>query len=65
MVFHDEDAIADVVNATVHTMREATFQIGKAERGLSAGQIARMEEAIAELQRAMHTRKRPRSASRP
>lgn len=63
MVFHDEDAIADVVNATVHTMKEATFQIGKAQRGLSAGQIARIEEAIAALQHAMR-KKHPRTAGR-
>jgi len=63
MVFHDEDAIADVVNATVHTMREATFQIGRAARGLSAAQVGRIEEAIAALQNAMHKR-HPRNTSR-
>jgi hypothetical protein len=63
MVFHDEDAIADVVNATVHTMKEATFQIGKSGRGLSAAQIARIDEAIAALQNAIHKR-HPRNTGR-
>jgi hypothetical protein len=64
MVFNDEDAIADVVNATVHIIKEATRQIGKSDSRVGAGQIARIEEAINELQRALHARKSRRSAGR-
>ena len=63
MVFHDEDALADVVNATVHTIKEASRQIGRANGGISAGQAARIEEAIKELRDALHVRKRARGAA--
>ena len=51
MVFHDDADIADVVNATVHIIKEAAHQIGKADHRIRAGQIARIEEAIQLLQR--------------
>lgn len=64
MVFHDEDALADVVNATVHTIKEAARQIGKADSGIGAGQVARIEEAIKELRDALHVRKRSPNTAR-
>lgn len=64
MVFHDDEAIADVVNVTVHTIREATRQIGKTNGGVSSGQAARIEEAIEKLRDALHVRKRAHGAAR-
>jgi hypothetical protein len=57
MVFHDDADIADVVNATVHIIKEAAHQIGKADHRIGAGQIARIEEAIQLLQRSLRARK--------
>lgn len=62
MSFLDHADIADVVNATVHTIKSAAHQIGNAESGISAGQRARIEEAISELQAALRSRRGSRSA---
>jgi hypothetical protein len=57
MVFQGEEDIADVVNATVHIIKEAAHQIGKADRRIGPGQIARIEDAIEILQHSLRLKK--------
>ena len=54
---HDDADIADVVNATVHIIKEAAHQIGRADHRIGTGQIARIEDAIQLLQRSLRSRK--------
>ena len=64
MGYYDNAEIADVINATVHTIKAAAHQISNADRRISAEQIARIEEAIQALQRSLKLKKGSSKASR-
>ena len=53
MYIHDEADMGTVVTETAKTLLEAGRHIGRADRALSAEQIAQLETAIKELQRSI------------
>jgi hypothetical protein len=57
MVIHDDADMAVVVEETVAALHEGANHIGKADRMISAEQIARVEQAIAQLQNALDRKK--------
>lgn len=58
----DADGV-DLVNTTVSAIKDAVHRIGKAEGGIGAGQIARLEAAMRDLQHALDLKKTAGSRS--
>lgn len=57
MYLHDDADMGTVVATTAKAILEGARHVGKADRALSAEQMAQLETAIKELQRVLATRK--------
>jgi hypothetical protein len=57
MYLHDDADMATVVTTTAKAIVEGARRVGKAERDITPEQIAQLETAIRELQRAIAVKK--------
>lgn len=58
MAIHDDADMETVVTTTVMSLRESALHIGKADRGITDEQLARVEEAFERLRKTLDLKKR-------